>query len=304
MKHLRKKGFALPIILIIIALLSVLSMGLSQMARNLMLDLQLRKDLWADEKLAQDILHQTVYGLMVGNYSEQELSIGGQVIPLDGRPVNLSGAQVSIQDGAGLFSLAIYDRVKFKQLLQSLTDTETASKISAELADWIDADNNRQFQGMESANYISSGLLQSPRNEQVRSLEELLELPSMTPEILNGGDGKKGLVDLVLAGGNDFFNIATAPDNVLGAFLGVSSGVKRNLLSARKQKNWVEMQRLVNRSNWIFNDVSPLTHGSRYLFSIQGSSGATVKVQIMLTPQKEERLFTLIDWHAPYYKSE
>ncbi len=300
----RVRGFVLPLVLIVIALLSVLSLGLSQMARNRMLDLQLRKDVWADSRVGQDVIHQNVYAMLVGDYREQEILVSGQMIPLDGRSVIMQGVEVKIQDVAGLFSLAIYSRVKFSQLLKTLTDEQVASRISSELADWVDEDDIRQFRGMEAVNYASKGLPQSPRNKPIRSLEELLELPSMTPDILNGTDQTDGLIDLVVAGGADHFNIATAPDRVVGPVLGLSKGAEIKVLEAKKQKNWVQVLSLIDTSNWVFNDLSPFAHGSRYMFSITGSSGKIIRAQIQLTPYAEDRLFSVIDWRAPYYKSE
>ena len=298
------KGFALPLVLIVIALLAVLSMGLSQMARNRMADLQLRKDIWANEKVAQDIVHQSVYAMLVGQYSERDLLFDGNIIPLDGRPFKWGAVELQIQDEAGLMSLAFYNRKMFNRLLNKLTDSKTASRISAELADWIDEDNTRQFGGMEAANYISEGLLQSPRNAPIRSLSELLELPSMTIELFNGESGSDGLVDLLAAGGSDFFNVATAPDRVLAPVLGLSKGAETRLLSYKKQGDWSQVTAMVDSHPWLFDGLSPLSHGNRYRFSIKGSEGRAVKARVLLSPYREDRLFSLVDWRAPHYKSE
>lgn len=298
------RGFALPLVLIVIALLTVLSMGLSHMARNGMADLQLRKDIWANEKVAQDIVHQSVYALLVGQYSERDLLYDGNTIPLDGRSFKWGEVSLQIQDEAGLMSLAFYNRKRFNRLLNKLTDSKTASRISAELADWVDEDNIRQFEGMEASNYISGGLLQSPRNAPIRSLNELLELPSMTMELFNGKNNGIGLVDLIVAGGASHFNVATAPKYVLGPVLDLPVAFGAKMVEARNQENWAKVQSLIDKDSWIFNGLSPLSHGNRYRIAIESASGIVSRVQIGLSPYRDDRLFAIMGWQVPYYKSE
>lgn len=297
-------GFVLPLTLIVIALLSALSFGMSQMVRNDMEDIQLRKSQWEDEKLALDIMHQSIYVLTVGDYKEQEVVSQDIVLPINSEPYKMGVAVVSIQDGAGLYSFAVFNHEKFKRLVERLTDKDTALKVSMELADWMDVDDRRQFKGKEQANYISEGLLQSPRNAPIRNIDELMELPSMTAEIMNGSDNQKGLRDLVLAGGGAHFNIATAPNILVGPVLGVSIDRESQILAARERKDWNSVLSLVNQHDWVFNDRHPFAKGSRYRLIIEGKSGYRTRGQVELTPYHDEGVFGLIEWQSPDYLYE
>lgn len=271
------------------------------MARNQMADIQLRKTLWEDEKRAYDILHESVYTILVGDHDARGVRLGEQELLLDSTPSIVAGVDVQVQDVAGLFSLAVYDQVKFQHLLQSITDSKTALNISMELADWIDEDHTRRFRGMEASNYISQGLIQSPRNAPIRNVSELMELPSMTATIMNGSADKPGLSELMVAGGTDHFNIAVAPDIVLGPVLNLSKGEESKILSAKRQLKWKSMLEMINTQDWIFNDVSPLSKSNRYRFVIHGKDHK-LKIQIKLTAYRDNGLFEISEWQIPSYQ--
>jgi type II secretory pathway component PulK len=296
-----ERGFVLPLVLIVLSLLTLLSMGLSQTAASRMQDLQQRKDFWAFEKQARNNMQLQLYLLLTGDFSQQEVRAGSHRSYLTGQKFEMAGLQVRVQDGAGLFSLAFYQREKFQKLLEKLTDKKTASAISAELGDWIDEDNSRQFHGMEAAGYISRGLAQTPRNGPIRSLEELLQLPSMTRQIFFGSAERPGLRELALAGGADHFNIAAAPAAVLGPMLNLSRAQEIQLSSARDRKNWSQMGDLVNRTDWVFNNTSPFAHGVQYILVYEDGEGARIKSQLMLTPYDPGIPYKLIEWWAPDY---
>lgn len=297
-------GFVLPLTLIVIALLSSLSFGMSQMVRNDMEDINLRKSLWEDEKLALDVMHQSIYILTVGDYKEQEVASENTILPLNGKPSQMGNAVVSIQDGAGLYSFAVFNHEKFKRIVERLADKDTALKVSMELADWMDIDDRRQFKGKEQANYISEGLLQSPRNKPVRNIDELIELPSMTSEIMNGHNNQKGLRNLVKAGGGAHFNVATAPQILVGPVLGIATDRESQILAARERRDWKSVLSLVDQNNWAFNGRHPFAIGKRFRLLIKGKSGYQIRGQVELTPYHDAGVFGVIEWQAPDYPYE
>ena len=68
-------------------------------------------------------------------------------------------------------------------VLKSIMGSKEAAQVTAELRDWMDEDDRRRFRGFERADYSSDGLPQRPRNAPLRSIDELLELPSVTPSL-------------------------------------------------------------------------------------------------------------------------
>ena len=123
----------------------------------------------------------------------------------------------------------------------------------------------------------------------------------MTREIYFGTADTPGLRDLVLAGGTDHFNIATAPRVVLGPMLNASNAKELQLSSARERKNWSQMAELVDRFNWVFNQTSPFAHGVRYILVFEDGEGARIKSQVLLTPYDPGIPYKLIEWWAPDY---
>jgi len=296
----RERAFVLPLVLIVLALLSVLSMGLSQLAREKVLDVQLRKSLWHTESEAYDQLHRSLFILLAGQYREQEVVLGDQVLPIDGRWQQREGVRVSVQDVAGLYGLGLYQPRVLQHLLESFVDKNTALKVSMELKDWIDEDDETSYLGAESGDYVNLNLSQRPRNAPLRSVEELLELPSMTLELFGGEGGFEGLSRLLVAGGDSHFNLPTAPDLLIGPLLGLPSAESKALVDAKRHKDWAEVTRLVNASHPVFDGYSPFAHGSRYRLLID--AGHRVRTQVLLTPYGSSKLFKIIEWQAPDYR--
>ncbi len=294
-------GFALPIVLIVLALLTTLALGLSKMVSSRIQDLQLRKELWQTEKQAIDLVHLQLYALLTGEYSQNTVKAGDYRFYLDGREMTDGSSPFTLQNAAGLYSLALYSEKRFTAFLRNFTDADTARHLSAVLGDWIDTDSQTRFRGMEAAAYISSGRKQLPRNGKLRSVEELLHLPSMTKELFYGEGGNPGLRDMVLAGGSSHFNISTAPVEVLGPMLGVSRSLEGQLLSAREREDWGEMRRLINIDNWVFGGASPFFPGFRYVFTYGGDTGRVIRVQVRLTPFGPALPYQIIEWQTPYF---
>ena len=62
-------------------------------------------------------------------------------------------------------------------------DRKTAQSLSDAVADFRDADNTPRVQGAEKAEYRAAGLTWNPKNVAFESVEELLQVLGMTPEI-------------------------------------------------------------------------------------------------------------------------
>ena len=281
-----ERGFVLPLTLIIIALLTVLSMGISQMARHAVNDARQRRDFYENELALRDAAQWALYQLLAGTPKFRTVRAGRLILPIDGRPVRWQGITVRVQDGAGLMGLGIYRQQPFRQLLQQLTNKTQAETIAARLGDWIDANQRTRFRGMEAADYLKAGLPMQPRNAPLRTLDELLEVPGVTSALYNGRHGKPGLRDFLLAGGSDHFNLATAPVLLVGPMLGFKGDKLRQVLALRRKGDWDLLRRLVGY-NVAFNDSPPFTPGFQFRMIIRDANGATARALFRLTPDKE-----------------
>ena len=96
-------------------------------------------------------------------------------------------------------SFAIEDEVQARQIVDALVD-------------WLDADDRESDFGAENSYYRSLDPPYSCKNGPVEYLEELLLVAGMTPELLFGSAGKKGLADYLTVSGDDGrINLNTAP---------------------------------------------------------------------------------------------
>ena len=97
-------------------------------------------------------------------------------------------------------------------------ETEARSIVDA-LVDWIDEDDKESDLGAESSYYQSLDKPYSCRNGPVRYIEELLLIKGISPALLFGADGKRGLADYLTVNGDDGkVNLNTAPLLVIKSF--------------------------------------------------------------------------------------
>lgn len=140
-----------------------------------------------------------------------------QVVDLSGRlPINSLVQENAANPGAGGDNTENAFREILLRLLLSgdfaMEDETQARSIIDALVDWIDADDRESDLGAESSFYQSLEKPYSCRNGPVRYIEELLLIKGISPELLFGAEGKKGLADYLTVHGDDGkINLGTAP---------------------------------------------------------------------------------------------
>ena len=292
-------GFALPLVLIVLALLTALSFGLTRLvAANADLLTISRHD-WEEERRQRDTIEEVVFMLLVGSYDQQSIHHGGRQVRLDGAVTRLNGVDIRVQSWSGLYSMALLGDQRIDEVLAQLVDSVQAAKISAEIGDWMDTDDRQRFRGREAAGYARSRLSMRPRNAPLRSVEELPELPSVTPALYYGSDDSPGLRDLFLAGGEDNFDLGTAPEVLIGPVMGLSDNAAGELIEARNDGDWSKVRFLIDENRWVFNDHGPFYKGLGYRFEIMGDNNRVSRMQVELTPYAWESLYGFVDWQHP-----
>lgn len=292
------RGFVLPLALIILAILSALAMGLSEQARNRLKEIQRQQIEWQNELAYRSVLQQVIQILLIGEVRYDKVVLNNLQLPIDGRPVTIAGLSVQAQDSAGLLGLGWYRADRMHRLLQQISTRKTADHISDELADWIDDDHVRRRYGLEVTEYFAAGKKYQPRNAAIRNLDELLELPSMTAELYNGEADRPGLRELVIAGGSDHLNVATAPVPVLQAVLGLSAPQIGKIIIARQQQNWTQIAKLLPEFHEAYGDYGPFAPSNIFRIKIYRKNNAALLVDVRLTPAKPKP-YEIILWHYP-----
>jgi general secretion pathway protein K len=220
-----QNGFALIVVLNIVAILSGIAIVASQASREgAAIAANFRSD--AQQKsLAEGVMAVAVDRLLA-------VEPGRRWLP-DGRPYHImlfnEEAVVSVQDESGKFSLNSVDEATLaRAFANSGIETSKASSLAAAIADWCDADNERRLGGAERSDYLSAGITGSPANGRFRRNAELRGVLGVTDEVYRR---MNGIVTAYSLDSSVNFNVA--PLAVLNAMFGPGSPEVAAVLARR-----------------------------------------------------------------------
>ena len=132
---------------------------------------------------------------------------------------------VMVSDEESKVNINFASRDVIRGLLTSIgLNSMRADSISDAIVDWRDQDDSPMLNGAESDYYMGLDPPYSSKNSTFHSLEELLLVRGVTPELLNGEsqvDGGSKLIDHLTVYGKGKININTADRHVLEALPGV-----------------------------------------------------------------------------------
>jgi general secretion pathway protein K len=128
--------------------------------------------------------------------------------------------------------------ILLKNLLTNLgVQGEEVDTIVDSIMDWKDPDDLHRLHGAESDYYMSLPNPYKAKDANFDTLEELLLVKGMTPEILYGNDKKKGLIDfLTINSTSSQININAAPKEVLMAIPGITPEFADAIINLRETK--------------------------------------------------------------------
>jgi general secretion pathway protein K len=137
-------------------------------------------------------------------------------LQINGLVQKKAGGQSKQGKGGGANNTEQEIRAVLQRLLLSgmptIEDEIEAKHIVDTLVDWIDEDDMESDYGAENSYYRSLKRPYNCKNGPVENIEELLLVAGITPELLFGADGQKGLADYLTVYGDDVkININTAP---------------------------------------------------------------------------------------------
>ncbi|WP_428568067.1 MAG: type II secretion system minor pseudopilin GspK [Solidesulfovibrio sp. DCME] len=94
---------------------------------------------------------------------------------------------------------------------------QRAKALLAALVDWLDSDDTPGAGGAEDAVYAAEKLPYKVKNNSLDTLSELLLVRGFSRELLYGGHGTPGLMEVLTVWGPGLINVNTAPLPVLAA---------------------------------------------------------------------------------------
>lgn len=240
-----RRGIALLVVLWVTAILTVTVFSFSVLTRaegqgTVAFKEGLEKRLLAEAGIERGILemvHRAVHR--------------SQTVLIEGRePWSLDGTAYDVALGRGGFTVRLSDETG-KISLNGLTDAsgiilknllvrqgtapEEADIVVDSILDWKDGDDLHRLHGAETDYYRSLAKPYGARNADFETLEELILVRGVTPEMLYGTDRRRGLVHLLTVHDKSGrINLQTAPREVLEALPGMDAETLERTLDFRR----------------------------------------------------------------------
>lgn len=182
-------------------------------------------------------------GIMEINYSRRFQNIPEkEAWRLDGTPYagefGKGHYEIRIIDENGKVDINTAPEVLLRNMLVQLgLKNEDSDAIVDAIMDWKDADDLKRLNGAESDYYMALPNPYKAKNANFDSVEELIFVKGITPEILYGNNGKKGLREFITVHSrSQQVSINSAPREVLLSVPGLSQEIVDNIMSYRKDK--------------------------------------------------------------------
>ncbi len=240
--HSTENGIALIIVLWILTILMVLAMSFSYAARTELYSTIAFRESIEQKFLAEAGIERAITELFYYQmYKDQTVELEGLgVWKVDNTPYD-------VQTGAGICSVRIMDEmgkvdinagseVVLKNLfISSGVQPEQADIIVDSMMDWRDPDDLYRLNGAESDYYMSLPVPYKAKNANFDTLEELLLVKGMSPEILYGSNEKTGVIDFLTVNSRQRrININAAPREVLMAVPGITPELADTIINIRQ----------------------------------------------------------------------
>jgi general secretion pathway protein K len=174
-------------------------------------------------------------------------------------PLENGTCLVRIIDESGKIDINKVPDILLKGLITGIgVKDEDADVIVDSIGDWRDADDFTRLHGAESDYYMSLSVPYKPKNADFESIEELILVKGVTPELLYGKGDKPGLQDFVTVySGNGKINVNAASKEVLMAVPGMTPELAASIIEFRKTAEIRTITDFQNLVGGAFTAMSP-----------------------------------------------
>lgn len=223
-----QRGFALLAVMLVLALLGVIGAEFAYSMRLEASAVRAWKETVAGTHLAEAGIHQAVRELVrdwgfVTRCADQPLRFykrdGTLMERLPFKNVPLGPGQFSYEmtDEEARVNVNTVTPDRLDRLLQRLgLEKQGRDTVIDSIQDWRDPNDEHRLNGAESDDYyLKLPVPYRARNANVTSVRELLQVRGITPALFDGGDGKRGLLDVMTVRTPGQININTADALVL-----------------------------------------------------------------------------------------
>ena len=240
-----QEGIILIIVLWVLVILMVIVLSFSVMTRSETYATLAFKDGQERKFIAEAGIERGIVELFYKNVYR-----GQTMLEEDKKAWRTDGTPYSIPFANGYFTIRIYDEsgkvdinnlsdlsgIILKNLLiNSGVMEQDASVIVDSVLDWKDADDLKRLNGAESDYYMSLPKPYKAKNAKFDTLEELLLVKGMNPDVLFGGNGKKGIIDFLTIHSNSaVINLISAPREVMLSVPGFTAELVEEIIFKRE----------------------------------------------------------------------
>ena len=272
---LTEKGVALIMVLWVMAILSVMALEFSFAMRTEINITKNHKEDLQRYAMAEGGVQRAITELIYKNdarlqQSRKTLSLDLEEIPpeqrewvADGRsyivPFEQGSCEIRIMSEAGKVNINIVSEVSLRKIIGQLgLEGEARDVVVDSILDWKDPNDFYRANGAENDYYLSLAEPYYCKNGNLDSIEELLLIRGITPDLFHGKkgtpEGEEGSADRV--GLKDIFSIYapgeqvdinSATPLVMNMVLGIPREVSQQMAKAREEKSFENQQDLLNR---------------------------------------------------------
>ncbi len=238
-----QNGIALMMVIWVLAILMVIVLSFSFMARTETLSTLTFKEGIEEKFLAEAGIERAIMEIHYrALYKNQTVILEGkEVWKTDGTPyTNQIGDgyyTVSITDESGKIDInKVSDSVLRNFFINYGISPEEADSLVDCIMDWKDRDDLYRLNGAESDYYMSLPKPYRAKDAPFDTLEELLLVKGMNYDILYGNKEKKGIINfLTVHSKTNRININAAPFEVLMAIPGMTPEIAEMIIEYRKE---------------------------------------------------------------------
>ena len=251
-----QRGIALLMVLWVLTILTVIAFSFSYMARTegyaaLSFRQTIEKKFLAEAGMQRgmaELLYMSV------NKNLASVGAGSEVWRTDGRPYKILTDNgyytIGITNESGKVDINTTPELLLRNLLLNLgLDLDHVNMIVDSVMDWKDPDDLHRLHGAEADYYMSLPNPYKAKNADFETLEELLLVKGITPEILYGDEGKKGIIDFLTVNSKmTKININAAPREVLWAIPGITPELADAIITIRETQEIRDIQGILGNN--------------------------------------------------------
>jgi general secretion pathway protein K len=295
-------------VLWVLTILMVIVFSFSYLARTESFSSRAFKEGWENKFLAEAGIERAIMELFYRKQNPQNLGEEEQEPwRIDGtEQVDTLGGgyyRVRLVDESGKIDLNLAPEVILRNLINSLNlpaeDKDLlVNTIVDSILDWRDPDDFHRLQGAENDYYQSLPHPYKAKNGNFDTVEELILVKGVTPEILYGNDQKPGLVDfLTVQAKTNKINLNAAPQPVLLALPGMTPEIAEAVTAYRQDKEIQSLQEIAGLLGEAQAQLAPyVTVAAGNTFTLEsrgykknGQAGYGIQAKVILEGNNQYR---------------